>query len=241
MQRQTLAAVKRTILGKKVRKLRKEGLIPVSIFGKGFKSESAEVKIKDFQNVYGIAGETGLVDVKLGTDVLPILIHNVQYHPINQQILHADFFKVNLKEKVTTKVPLELTGDAPAISAKTGVLLSILAEIEVEALPSDLPDKISVSLANLINVGDTIKISDLQVSDKIKITSNLDSEIVKVAPLVSKEAEQMAKEEEAAAAAAAASAAKETPETAEIKTEETAPVAASPEKKEDTKPEAAKS
>lgn len=241
MQKQTLQAVKRTILGKKVRKLRKEGLTPVSIFGKGFKSESAQVTAKDFQMVYGLAGETGLVDVKLGAQVLPILIHNVQYHPITHHILHADFFKVNLKEKVTSKVPLELTGVAPAVSAKTGVLLSILAEVEVEALPGDLPDKIAVSIEKLVSIGDTIKISDLKVSDKIKITTNLDSEIVKIAPLVSKEAEQMAKEEEAAAAAATAAVAatQATPETGEVKVE-AAPVAGS-DKKEETKPEAAKS
>ena len=106
---ETLKVEKRTVLGKKVKKLRKEGKIPANIYGKDIKSQAVEVDHKEFEKVFKAAGETGLVDIHLGSDVIPVLIHNLQsdYH---NNILHADFFKVNLKEKIKTEVPIEFVG-----------------------------------------------------------------------------------------------------------------------------------
>ncbi|MBI3954916.1 50S ribosomal protein L25 [Candidatus Gottesmanbacteria bacterium] len=204
MKTYKLKATTRTQIGKKVKKLRKEGNLPATVYGKDFKSQSVQVNLKEFQEVYKQAGETGIVELGLDKEILPILIHNIHYHPTTAQPLHADFYKVNLKEKVSASIPLVVINEAPAVINKIGVLLNILSEVAVEALPADLPEKIEVDVAGLTEINSTIKVADLKVSDKVTIKTDGALEIVKIAPLVSKEAEKQAKEEEAAKAEAAA-------------------------------------
>lgn len=234
MDKVTLNANRRTVIGRKVKKLRKEGSLPANLFGKKIKSVAVQVQERQFKEVYGKVGETGLVELMLEKKAHPVLVHNVSYHPVTRFPLHVDFFQVDLKEKVVTKVPLSFVGDSPAVRDKLGVLLHILSEVEIEALPVDLPEKIEVDISGLKAVGDTIKVSDLKVADKIKMLTDLALELVKVAPLVSKEAERMAKEEAeakaaaAAEAAAAAAAAGEGKPAEEVPPEEKAPAAAAP-------------
>ncbi len=207
MDKVTLNANKRVIVGRKVKQLRKEGLIPANIFGKKVKSQSVSVVEKELSSVFSKVGETGLVELMLEKTAHPVLIHNVSYHSVTGLPLHVDFFQVDLKEKVQTRVPLEFVGEAPAVKDKLGVLLHIISEVEIEALPADLPEKLEVDISRLALVGDTMKVSELKVSDKIKILSDANLEFIKVAPLVSKEAEQMAKEAAETKAAAVAQAA----------------------------------
>lgn len=210
MDKHTLKANKRTVLGHKVKNLRKSGLLPANIYGKKIKSLAVEIVEKDFTSIFAKVGETGLIELAVGDEKKPVLVHNVAYNPVTDKPLHVDFFQVDLKEKVSTKVKLVMIGESPAVKDKVGVILHILSEIEVEALPSDLPDKIEIDITGLSALDQTLKVSDLKVSDKIKVLTNPASEIVKVAPLVSKEAEKMAAEEAAAAAAAATATAEAT-------------------------------
>lgn len=204
MDKITLNAQKRTIVGRKVKKLRKDDIVPANLYGKKIKSQAVQVAEKEFGSVFSKVGETGLVELALDKAAHPVLIHNVAVHPVTGTPLHVDFFQVDLREKIQTKVPLSFAGDAPAVVNKIGVLLHILPELEIEALPTDLPEKIVVDVSKLAAVGDVLKVSDLLVSDKIKILTDVNLELVKVAPLVSKEAEQMARQEAEAKAAAAA-------------------------------------
>ena len=204
MKTHKLQATKRTLIGKKVKKLRNEGNLPATVYGKDFKSQSVQVNLKEFQEVYKQAGETGIVELGLDKETLPILIHNIHYHPMTAQPLHADFYKVNLKEKVSASIPLEVVNEAPAVANKIGVLLNILSEVAVEALPTDLPEKIEVDVSGLSEINSVVKVSDLKVSDKVTIKTDANLEVVKIDPLVSKEAEKLAKEEEVAKAEAAA-------------------------------------
>lgn len=207
MDKITLKADKRTVFGRKIKKLRTGGVLPANIYGKKIKSTAIQVPEKDFLAVFSKAGETGLVEVQLEKEKLPVLVHNIQYHPVTGKPLHADFYQVDLKEKVTAKVPLVLVGEAPAVKDKIGVILQSSSEVEVEALPADLIDKIEVDIGKLAVIGEGIKVSDLKVSDKIRILTDINREVVKIAPLVSKEAEKMVKEAAEAQAAAAAQAA----------------------------------
>lgn len=210
MEKHILNAQKRTVTGRKVKKLRSSGLLPANIYGKKIKSIAVTVPSKDFTTVFAKAGETGLIELVIDDKKHPVLIHNVQYHPVTSEPLHVDLFEVDLKEKVSAKVPLEFIGDSPAVSDKVGVLLTNISEIEVEALPADLPEKLEVDVSGLVVINQSIKVNELKTSDKVKILTDHNLEIVKVAPLVSKEAEQMAKEEAEAAAAAATATAETT-------------------------------
>lgn len=196
MDKLTLQALKRTIAGRKVKALRAKGGLPANVYGKHIKSKAVEVDAKSFVKIFSKAGETGLVNLDIEGEMVPVLIHNVQYHPVTDSVLHADFFQVNLKEKVSAKVPIELIGESPAVKEKIGVLLILLNEIEVEALPADLPDRIAVDVSTLSTIDAVVKVKDVRVGGTVKLLTDGESDLVKVAPLVSREAQEMAKEQE---------------------------------------------
>ena len=208
MKRFSLKVEKRKILGKKVKKLRKDGIIPGNIYGKDIKSTAIQAPFKEFMKVFKEAGETGLVDVALDSQVIPALIHNVATNYRND-VLHADFFKVNLKEKVKAMVHVEFAGEPKAVIDKTGLLMHILSEVEVEALPTDLPEKIEVDVSHLANVDEQIEVSQLKVAGGVSILSDPTQVVAKIGELVTKEAAEQAAEEAAAAAEAAAESAAE--------------------------------
>lgn len=206
MEKNTLSATKRTVLGAKVKKMRRDGILPANLYGKKIKSEAIQLFPKDFEKVFAKAGESSLVELLIDKKIHPVLIHNVQRHPVTDSAIHVDFYQVDLKEKVTTRVPLVFTGESIAVKDKLGVLLTLQTEVEVEALPGDLPDKIEVDISKLAALDQVIKIGALAVSEKVKIMTDKNQDVVKVVPLISKEAEKLAKEEAEAKAAAAAAA-----------------------------------
>lgn len=203
MKREKIKAEKRKVVGKQVKKLRREGIIPANVYGKTLKSESLQVLLNDFIPVYKQVGETGLVDLSVGDKVTPVLIHNVQ-SDFRGNVLHADFFAVNLKEKVKATVPLEVIGEPKAVTDKIGILMNILNEVEVEALPENLPENIEVNVEHLANIDDQITVGDLKAPEGVEVLTDKEQVVSKVGELVTKEAA-----EQAAADAAAAEAAKE--------------------------------
>lgn len=230
MQQIPLIAQKRTVLGRKVKKLRKEGLIPAHVFGHKVKTEHIQVKANEFLKVFEQAGETVIVDLAIDSQKRPVLIRNVQIHPVTDQPLHIDFYQVNLTEKVKVNVPLEITGDAPAVGKKVGLLLTPISEVEIEALPADIPENIQVDISKLENVGDEIKIKDLLI-DKTKIEVQVDEELVvaQIGELVTREMEAVEAEIEAEKAEVApAEAAAEGAPAAAVPAEEAGPTVAAP-------------
>ena len=117
MKRESLKVEKRKILGKQVKKLRREGILPANIYGKDIKSQAVQLKETEFAAVFKKAGETSLVDVVLGAKTIPVLIHNVTRDSLSKALLHADFFQVNLKEKIKAMVPVVIVDTAKAVFA----------------------------------------------------------------------------------------------------------------------------
>ncbi|MBI3577748.1 50S ribosomal protein L25 [Candidatus Gottesmanbacteria bacterium] len=206
MKKHTLSAQKRDLVGRKVKNLRKQGLVPASIYGKKIKSAAVSVKTDEFAKVYKEAGESGLIELSVGSDVRPVLIHNVQVDPIRGKPLHVEFYQVDLKEKVHAKVPVEFTGEPVAATNKIGVLLTITDEVEVEALPTDLPEKFTVDVSPLADIDAEIKVKELKALAGVTVLTDGELTLVKIGPLISKEAQAQAAAEAAAAAAAAAQA-----------------------------------
>ncbi|MDO8619521.1 MAG: 50S ribosomal protein L25 [Candidatus Daviesbacteria bacterium] len=204
MDRISLQASERQILGKKVKALRRDGIIPGHVFGKGFETEHVSVNAKDFHQVFVTAGETGLIDLKIGEEkIKPVLVRGVQYDPVSGDLLNIDFYQVNLKEKVKVPVPIVLIGEQPE-TVKLGetIVLQTLNEVEVEALPTDLVEKIEVDITSLKAVDDAITIGQL-IFDREKLTISLPEEeiVVKLAPAVTAEMEALLEEQAAEAAA----------------------------------------
>ena len=228
MEQIPLVAQKRTVLGRKVKTLRQQGFIPAHVFGHKVPTIHVQVKSVEFSKVFEQAGETGIIDLSVDNQKRPVLVRNVQIHPVTDEPLHIDFYQVNLSEKVKVNVPLAITGEAPAVSKKIGLLLTPTQELEIEALPADIPDTIEVDIAKLENIGDEIKVKDLKI-DKTKIEVHTDEDLVvaQIGELVTKEMEaveaEMAAEQAEAAAEAPAEGAEAAPEAAaegEAKAEE---------------------
>ncbi len=205
MDRTPLKAKERTVLGKKVKSLRKEGQVPAHVFGNFKEVEHVSVNAHDFARVFKQAGETGLVDLKIGEDrTRPVLIKEVEIHPVTREVLHIGFYQVNLKEKVEVPVPVILIGEGPE-SVKLGqtVVLQTLSEVMVEALPNDLIENIEVNIDVLKEVGDAISVADLSY-DRTTLTINAEPEeiVVKLDDAVTDEMKALMAEQEAEQAAA---------------------------------------
>lgn len=170
----------RTVFGKKLKKIRKEGLVPGNIYGPGFKSQSVSIPFKDFAQTYKVARETGVVYVKADKDEIPALIKNVQRHPVDDTVLHVDFRKIDLSKKIQTKVPVKVVGQSEAVTQKGGILLTLAHTLLVESLPQDIPQYLEIDLSNLKEIGQEVKVSDLKKSDKYEIKEPQDKVVVSI-------------------------------------------------------------
>jgi len=139
----------RTQLGKKVKSLRKNGLVPAELFGSGVKNLHLSVSIKDFTPLYREAGENTVIYLNLPNQKkIPVLIAQVTRDAFSHQFLSIDFHQVQMDKKISAEVPIEFTDSAPAL--KSGFLVvTVLTKIEVEALPADIPHRFDVSLLSL--------------------------------------------------------------------------------------------
>ena len=170
----------RTIFGKKLNKVRKQGFVPGNIYGPDFKSQSISVLQKDLVKTYKKVGETGVVYLSLDKDNIPVLIKTLQEHPVSGFLLHVDFRKIDLSKKIETAVPVKTIGVSEAVTQKAGVLLVLSDTLLVEALPEDIPSHIEVDISAIKEIGQEIKVSDLKKSDKYEIKALAEKVVVSV-------------------------------------------------------------
>lgn len=169
-----LKVEKRKVLGRKVKDLRKEGILPASVYGRKMKSINLQGGLKEVLKVFDKVGETGLIELQVKgiKEAKIVLLKNPQYDPVSDQLIHVDFHKVDLTEKVKVNVPIDFVGEAPAVKAG-GVLVHVINELEIEALPTDLLDQFIVDISKLKKIEDAITVADLKI-DKKKITLSVD-------------------------------------------------------------------
>jgi len=187
-KREKLTAQKREVTGRKVKKLRREGILPANLFGKGIKSQSLQLNFKEFLKIFEKVGETGLIDLAInGGEARPVLVSNVQIEPVSDQPLHVDFHQVNLEEKVTVAVPIQLVGEAPAVIQDEGVLVQPLAEVEVEALPTDLPDHLEADISSLDKIDAAVRVADLKVPKGVAVKTTQEEVVAIINPRAKEE------------------------------------------------------
>ncbi|MFH1863602.1 MAG: 50S ribosomal protein L25 [bacterium] len=188
MNKLTLKADKRKIIGRKVKTLRKEGIIPSNVFGKNVKSLALQTKFSDFMEVFKKAGETGIVYLEISGDKdkkeeKPVLIANVQKNPVTDLPIHVDFHQVDLKERVEADVPVELIGESSVEKQGLGTVVQYVDEVLVEALPTDLPEKFEIDVSTLIEVDQAVFVKDMKIDrTKVEIKLDADTILVKVEP-----------------------------------------------------------
>jgi len=188
---------KRKIVGRKVKKLRKDGILPANIYGKKIESLAIELPVEEFAKVYEEVGETGVVGLIVDSEekTRNVLVHNVHRDPVSDEFLHVDFHQVVLTEKMTANVPIEVEGEAPAVKENLGVLLTPLSEVEVEALPTDFPESIKVDVSTLAELNAEIQVSDLAVGVKVKILADGGMVVCKIGALTKEEEEKPVEKE----------------------------------------------
>ena len=177
-QKIELKATRREVTGRAVKHLRNEGILPAVVYGKGQESISLQIPMKEFEKTLKQAGESTLVYVQVDDGAaIPTIINDVVRDSLTDDIIHADFYKVNLAEKIKTSVPVVFVGEAPAVLELKGIFVRNVNEMEVEALPQDLPHEISVDISVLKNFGDQVLLKDINLGPKIKLIGD-DNEIV---------------------------------------------------------------
>ncbi len=198
MEKITIKGYRREKTGKEIaKKLRREGYLPAIIYGKDvnlpIKIPISELRLLKSHHF----SESTLIEISLqdsNKENISCVIKDIQFHPLTDEVIHIDFMKVSMEEMVRVKVPVELKGEAKGVK-EGGILEQMLWEIEIEALPLDIPEKIEVDISSL-EIGDSIHVKDLELGDKIKIIEDPQETIVTIVAQQEEEEKAEVEEEE---------------------------------------------
>lgn len=163
-----------------VKKIRREGNIPAVIYGNGVESQAIYVNNSDFIKVIRQAGRNGVITLKVGSDDYPVMVYDLQMDHIKDDIVHADFYKVDMTSKVDADVNVHLIGEA-AGQKEGGIVQQLLHELTVRALPADIPEAIELNVEEL-NIGDSLSVSDLVNDATYEILNDTEDTIVSITP-----------------------------------------------------------
>lgn len=211
-QSHVLQARLRTDFGKKLKTIRKNGNIPANVYGKNIEATSVWLELKEFTTLLAHSSESTLIDLKIDSESKsrPVIIRDIQHVATKGSIQHVDLQQVNLKEKIQVTVAVTYTGESDAATKGIAILQTPIEEIEIECLPTEIPETIEVDVSTLIEVGDNIKVSDIKLSDKIEIITDPETVLATLTEPAPEEAEAApVTEEELVAAAQTASGAKD--------------------------------
>ena len=181
--RPKLAATKRTVTGKKVSHLRRDGQLPAVVFGRGIESSNVSVNAHEFELLRRHAGANTLIDLAVdGAAASPVLVHGVQTSVITRRPLHVDLFVVRMTEELTVDVPLVSEGISDAIENAGGTLMHVIDTVRVRALPDHLPQSIHYSIEALATFDDQIHVSDLVIPSDATLLNDPSEVVAKVLP-----------------------------------------------------------
>lgn len=169
-----LKASDRAVLGKKVRFLRRQGIMPVHLFGHNVDSQALQTDSSSLQNVLAQAGKTRLINLTLEKDPKPrkVVVREIQKEPITGKLLHVDLYQVSMEEKITMEIPIVLVGESPALKAKDTILTQDLNSLDIECLPDAIPSRIEVDISRLTEAEQEIRVKDIQLGPGITILNN---------------------------------------------------------------------
>lgn len=178
MSHVVIEAQKRTILGKQVKQLRRKGLLPATVYGKGFAPISIQMESRAFNNTYRKVGKTTLIDLMIDGVLASVFVQEVQRHPVTRNILHADFKVVDLKQLIQVEVPVLAIGESPLVARGDAILNHVLNTVMIESLPEQLPQHIEVDVAALNAFDATITAADLPTGAGYKVITAADQVVL---------------------------------------------------------------
>ena len=199
-----IEAQPRTVVGKQVKQLRSKGLVPAVVYGAKIEPVAIQIPYRPLEVTLMHAGGTQLIDIQVGGQTHTVLIRDVQRHVIKGNILHVDFFAVDVTQAITADVFIQLVGESPAVESSQGMLLTGTNYLTVETLPGNIPEYIQVDLSSLNELGDSIHVRDIDLGEDIKILNDPEELIVRVVQPSAARAEAMEEAEGEAVAEEAA-------------------------------------
>ncbi len=170
--------------------IRKSGMVPAVVYGARVENTTISVSSVDFEKVLKAVGESSTLTLELKDKKVEVLIHEVQRDPIKGFPMHVDFLAIDVNKPVIVVVPIEFIGVAPAEKNSLGILVKTLHEIEVEALPKDLPHNIEVDLSSLENLDDQIRVEDIKAPANVTIKTDGEEVLAIIAPMTEEVAEE---------------------------------------------------
>lgn len=177
---QELRAQVRKELGKKTKALRRAGFLPAVLYGENVPSRPIAVSYQDFERTYRETGESTLLKLELEDKPFNVLIYDIEKEALSGKLLHADFYAVRMDKEIKTKIPIEFLGESPAVKNEGGILIKVLQEVEIEALPQNLPHGLKIDLTGLSSIGTRLFIKDILLPKEIRVIANSDEVVVLV-------------------------------------------------------------
>lgn len=184
-QQAEIAAQKRTILGKKVKRLRREGWIPGIMYGHGFDALPLQFDRIELRKLLSQVGGSQLIHITLsdGEEPLVALVRDVDRDVISGDLLHVDFYHVTMTERLTAEIPLVIQGESPIVTEREGIMLQGVSSLEVECLPGDLIDSIEIDVSTLVELDQGIYVRDLDLPESIDVLTDPEEMIARVVRL----------------------------------------------------------
>lgn len=195
-----LQAESRTVLGKKVKQLRRDGLVPGNLYGRGQESQAIQANLTEIQRIFGAVDRNAVVDMSINgsSDTIPVVLREVQRHPVTRNFLHLDFYQVDLTREIHSEARLVLIGESEAVSMG-GTVVQSLEAVMLEALPTAMPSVLEVEISVLTDFGHSVLVRDLQLPEGVTaLTDGAVAVATALAPRVTEEeeeAEELAAEE----------------------------------------------
>lgn len=180
----TLKLDRRTLLGKKVRSLRRQGVIPVHVYGADIEPANLQVDDRTLNRILPRVGSNIPISVEYeGQDGENIcFVREIQRHPVTESVIHVDFLKVDVTQTIAAEVPVVLFGSAPAVTQMAGTLLQNIQSLSIEALPMNMPAEVTVDISGLVDFDTTIAVGDVEVPGDVEVLNETGDVIVRVAP-----------------------------------------------------------
>ncbi len=194
----------RAILGKRVARLRRVGILPANVFGRGIESVAVQIDARAARDLLRSHGANTLISLDITGEASPrpVVVRDIGRDPVTRIPLHIDFYQVDLSRRITGPVPIVLIGESPAVKVLGGVLLVGTGAVQIEALPAEMPSSLEVSIEGLVEFDEEVTVGDLDLPAGVVVLNDVDQALARIARPRGLTAEGL--EEEAAAAAAAA-------------------------------------
>ena len=186
MEKVILKATKRSVTGKHVENLRREGKLPAVLYGHNFDPQPITLDLREVTNTLNKLSSSSLVTIDLNGVEHSVLVREKQRDYIKNVLIHVDFQKVSLTEKLRTEVNIDLVGESSTVKDLNALVVSGIDSVEVECFPQDLPEKITVDISNLLKIGDAIYLKDIPVLPNVTFLSDPE-ELVAVIQVVKEE------------------------------------------------------